>query len=387
MKRVIWIVLDSVGVGALPDAHEFGDAGAHTFDHTVEQSGVILEQLKALGMGNIEGVNSLGQCQEPKGNYGRCLERSRGKDTTVGHWEMAGAYSKDPLPTYPNGFPEEIMDAFSQRTGRGWLGNKPASGTAILDELGQEHLYTGKLIIYTSADSVFQIAAHESIVPIETLYEYCRIARDLLVGEHGVARVIARPFVGEPGAYVRTANRRDFSLTPPKATVLDHIKEANLPVVGVGKIEDIFSGQGITEAIHTQDNMDGVDQTLHYMKTVPEGLIYTNLVEFDSAWGHRNNVMGYGQGLLDFDNRLPEIMDAMTNEDVLIINADHGCDPTTPSTDHSREYIPLLIYGKSLKQGVDLGTCSTFADIGQTVATILDVEPIDEGTSLLVKLK
>lgn len=387
MKRVIWIVLDSVGVGALPDAHEFGDAGAHTFDHTVEQSGVKLKHLKALGMGNIEGVQSLGEEATPVGNYGRCLEKSRGKDTTVGHWEMAGAYSKHPLPTYPDGFPKEIMDAFSERTGRGWIGNKPASGTAILEELGQEHMHTGKLIIYTSADSVFQIAAHESIIPVETLYEYCRIARELLVGEHGVARVIARPFVGEPGAYVRTANRRDFSLVPPKATVLDHIKEAGLPVVGVGKIEDIFSGQGITEAIHTQDNMDGVGQTLNYMQTVESGLIYTNLVEFDSAWGHRNNVMGYGQGLLDFDNRLPEIMQAMTENDILIINADHGCDPTTPSTDHSREYIPLLIYGKSLQQGVNLGTCSTFADIGQTVADILEVKLIDEGTSLYSKLK
>lgn len=381
INRVIWIILDSVGVGELPDASKFGDEGSHTFDNTVNATGVKLPNLKALGMGNIQGVNSLGEESSPIGNYGRSAELSNGKDTTVGHWEMAGIHSPHSFPTYPNGFPKEIMDEFSQKTGRGWLGNKPASGTAILDELGPEHMETGKLIIYTSGDSVFQIAAHEDIVPIDELYRYCDIAREMLKGDHALARVIARPFVGEAGKFVRTANRRDYSLSPPADTVLDLLKADGQHVIGVGKIEDIFNKQGITEALHTKDNMHGVDVTLDYMKSHKSGLIFTNLVEFDSAWGHRNNVKGYAGGLVDFDNRLPEIMESMTDQDILIINADHGCDPTTASTDHSREYIPLLVYGKDLKAGVDLGTRTTFADIGQTIADILGVKPLEEGTS------
>lgn len=381
INRVVWIVLDSVGVGALPDADKFGDVGSHTLDNTLNQTGVKLPNMKKLGLGNIEGVKSVGVEANPIGAYGRSLELSNGKDTTVGHWEMAGVHSANSFPTYPNGFPAEIMDEFSAKTGRGWLANKPASGTAILDELGEEHMKTGDLIVYTSGDSVFQIAAHEEIVPIEELYKYCDIAREMLKGEHAVARVIARPFVGEPGHFTRTANRRDYSLSPWEDTVLDKMKKAGMNVIGVGKIEDIFNHCGITEALHTKDNMHGVDVTLDYMKTVKEGLIYTNLVEFDSTWGHRNNVKGYAQGLVDFDNRLPEIMEAMTENDLLIINADHGCDPTTASTDHSREYIPIVVYGKGMKQNVDLGTRTTFADIGQTIADIFGVEAVVDGVS------
>ncbi len=385
-KRVVWIILDSVGVGELPDADKFGDVGSHTLCNTVNATSITLPNLEKLGIGHIEGVHCLEKVAEPMGSFGRCIEKSNGKDTTVGHWEMAGVHSPNPLPTYPNGFPDEIMIPFSEKTGRKWLANRPASGTEILDELGEEHMKTGDLIIYTSADSVFQIAAHEDIVPIDELYRDCQIARELLSGEHGVARVIARPFIGKPGAFERTANRRDFSPSPPGVTVLDQVKKANLPMVAVGKIEDIFNGKGVTEAIHTKDNMDGVDQTLNYMKTVKEGLIFTNLVQFDSHWGHRNDAVGYANGLVEFDDRLPELIDAMTDEDILVINADHGCDPTTPSTDHSREYIPLLVYGKQLKSGVNLGTRETFADIGQTIADLLGVESIDEGISFKKEL-
>ncbi|WZL83245.1 phosphopentomutase [Vallitaleaceae bacterium 9-2] len=385
-KRVIWIILDSVGIGELPDADKFGDVGSHTLCNTVNATSITLPNLEKLGIGHIEGVNCLHKVQNPIGSFGRCNEKSNGKDTTVGHWEMAGVHSPNPLPTYPNGFPDEIMIPFSEKTGRKWLANKPASGTDILDELGEEHMKTGALIVYTSADSVFQIAAHEEVVPIDELYRYCQIARELLAGEHGVARVIARPFIGKPGAFERTANRRDFSLSPPGVTVLDQVKKAGLSMVAVGKIEDIFNGKGVTEAIHTKDNMDGVDQTLHYMKSVEEGLIYTNLVQFDSHWGHRNDVIGYANGLVEFDNRLPEIIHSMHDEDILVINADHGCDPTTPSTDHSREYIPLLVYGKQIKAGIDLGTRETFADIGQSIADLIGVDPITEGISFKKEL-
>ncbi len=386
VKRVIWIILDSVGVGALPDAAQFGDVGSNTLCNTVKATGITLPNLERLGIGHIEGVDCLEKVKQPIANFGRSLEKSMGKDTTVGHWEMAGIHSPNPLPTYPQGFPDEIMIPFSEKTGRQWLANKPASGTAILDELGAVHMKTGALIVYTSADSVFQIAAHEEVVPIEELYRYCQIARELLCGEHGVARVIARPFIGKPGAFERTANRRDFSLSPPGVTVLDQIKSEKKSVIAVGKIEDIFNGQGVTESIHTKDNMDGVDQTLKYMETIQEGLIYTNLVQFDSHWGHRNDPKGYAKGLEEFDQRLPEILQNMAEEDILVINADHGCDPTTPSTDHSREYIPLLVYGKNIKAGVDLGTRETFADIGQTIGDVLGVAPVCEGTSFKNRL-
>jgi phosphopentomutase len=381
INRVIWIVLDSLGCGALPDAERFGDVGSNTLCNTVKATQIVPQNLKKLGLFNINGIDCLPNEAYPDGNYGKCIEISEGKDTTVGHWEMTGVSSTNPLPTYPNGFPKEIMEEFERLTERKAIANKTSSGTGILEELGEHHVLTGDLIVYTSADSVFQIAAHEEVVPIDELYRYCEIARRILQDEHAVARVIARPFIGKQGDYTRTSNRRDYSLSPPKATVLDHIKEANLDVIGIGKIEDIFNNVGITEALHTHDNMDGVDQTLNYMKQDNKGLIFTNLVEFDSSWGHRNNVEGYGQGIMDFDNRLPEILENMLDSDVLIINADHGCDPTMPGTDHSREYIPLIAYGKELKKGVNLGVRSTFADIGKTVADLLKVRPIEEGIS------
>jgi phosphopentomutase len=387
IDRVIWIILDSVGMGELPDADRFNDIGSNTIGNIAKQYGLDVPNMRKLGLANIEGMVNLEKVSEPEGVYGRVAELSNGKDTTIGHWEMVGIHSPKAFPTYPNGFPKEVTDKFEEYVGKKILGNKPASGTAILEELGKEHMETGRPIVYTSADSVFQIAAHEDIVPIEKLYDMCQAARDILVEEHAVARVIARPFKGDLGSFYRTANRRDFSLNPPEEMLLDVIKEQGLDVIGVGKIEDIFSGKGITEAIHTKDNMDGVDQTIKYMQQNNKGLIFTNLVEFDSAWGHRNNVEGYAKGLEAFDSRLPEIISNMKDTDVLMINADHGCDPTMPGTDHSREYVPFLAYGKSLKSNTDLKTRKTFADIGQTIGEILGVKKLKIGESFLEDIK
>ncbi|EOC99864.1 phosphopentomutase [Caldisalinibacter kiritimatiensis] len=388
IDRVIWIVLDSVGMGEMPDADKYGDVGANTIGNVSKAlGGLNIPNLEKLGLGNIEGMKGVNKVENPLGCYGRFAEMSNGKDTTTGHWEMVGVYSEKPFPTYPEGFPKDIIEKFEKETGRKVIGNKPASGTVIIEELGEEHIKTGNLIVYTSADSVFQIAAHEEVVPVEELYKICEIARNILVGDHAVARVIARPFVGEPGNFTRTANRRDFSLVPPHDTLLDNLKNKGLNVMAVGKIEDIFSGKGITEAVHTKDNMDGVDKTLEYMKEDKKGLIFTNLVDFDMKWGHRNNYKAYGKGLEEFDARLPEILDAMRDTDVLIITADHGCDPTTEGTDHTREYVPFIAYGKELKNNVDLKTRKTFSDIGQTVADIFDVEPIKNGESFLNIIK
>ncbi|MCY6371036.1 phosphopentomutase [Clostridium ganghwense] len=388
IDRVIWIVLDSVGMGALPDAEKYGDVGSNTIGNISKAlGGLKLPNMEKLGLGNIEGIKGLNKVENPIGCYSRFEEMSDGKDTTTGHWEMAGIYSENPFPTYPNGFPKEVVDAFESAIGRKMIANKPASGTAIIEELGEEHVKTGNPIVYTSADSVFQIAAHEEVISVEELYKMCETARNILTGDHAVARVIARPFVGEPGNFVRTANRRDFSLTPPHDTVLDILKKNNLNVMAVGKIEDIFSGQGVTEAVHTKDNMNGVDETLNYIKEDKKGLIFTNLVDFDMKWGHRNDVEAYGKGLEAFDARLPEILKAMKDTDILFITADHGCDPTMPGTDHSREYVPFLAYGKALKSNVNLGTRTTFADMGQTVAEIFSVEPIKNGESFLDKVK
>jgi len=383
IDRIIWIILDSVGMGELPDAHKFGDQGSNTIGNISKMvGGLNVPNLVSLGLGNIEGMIGLPKTEKPLGCFGRFGEISNGKDTVTGHWEMAGVFSEKPFPTYPNGFPKEIIEAFEKAIGTKTLGNKPASGTEILEELGEEHLRTGYPIVYTSADSVFQIAAHEEVISIEKLYEICSIARDLLVGEHAVARVIARPFIGKKaGSFTRTPNRRDYALAPPHDTILDKIKDKNLDVIAVGKIEDIFSGRGITEAVHTQDNMDGVNKTIQYMKQNNRGLIFTNLVDFDMKWGHRNDYKAYAQGLEEFDKRLPEILDAMGENDVLMINADHGCDPTTPSTDHSREYVPFIAYGKKLNQNVDLKTKRTFADIGQTIGEILGTDRIKNGES------
>jgi phosphopentomutase len=382
VERVIIIVLDSMGVGELPDAAEYGDEGSNTLVNTAKAvGGLSLPHTQQLGLGNITAIEGVPPCDEPLGAYGRMAEASAGKDTTTGHWEMAGIYSPRPLPTYPNGFPKELIEEYERRIGRKTLGNYPRSGTVIIQELGEEHMRTGYPIVYTSADSVFQVAAHEEVIPIEELYRICQIAREMLVGEHAVGRVIARPFVGEPGNFTRTERRKDFSLLPPEITLLDRLVAAGRPVMGVGKIEDIFAHRGLSQSVHSPNNMACVDQTLAYMKESQRGLIFTNLVDFDMLWGHRNNPQGYAGGLEAFDRRLPEIMGAMTAPDILFLTADHGNDPTTPSTDHSREYVPLLAYGSRVKPGVNLGTRETFADLGATVAELLDIEPLPFGTS------
>ena len=382
INRAILIVLDSVGIGELPDAADFGDVGSNTLGNIVKKcGGISLPNLSKLGLGKIEGINYLPVPEQVYGSYARMAEVSNGKDTITGHWELAGLQLKKPFPTYPDGFPQEVLDEFTRLTGRGVLGNCAASGTEIIKQYGEEHMRTGKLIVYTSADSVFQIAAHEDIVPIDELYKICQIARDMLKDEHMVGRVIARPFVGEPGNFTRTSNRRDYSAAPASDTILDKLSQKGLDVIAVGKIEDIFSKKGITKADHTKSNMHGVDMTIDFMKQQNKGLIFTNLVDFDMLFGHRNNAQGYKDALEEFDKRLPEIMDAMKEDDVLIITADHGCDPTTESTDHSREYVPLIIYGKSIKSDVNLGTRVTFADVASTLAEMFGVEDVFPATS------
>jgi phosphopentomutase len=382
VNRVIIIVLDSMGVGELPDAAEYGDEGSNTLANTARAvGGLSLPHMQELGLGNITSIEGVPPCAEPLGAYGRMAEASAGKDTTTGHWEMTGIYSPRPLPTYPDGFPKELIEEYERRIGRKTLGNYPRSGTVIIQELGEEHIRTGYPIVYTSADSVFQVAAHEEVIPIEELYRICQIAREMLVGEHAVGRVIARPFIGGPGHFTRTERRKDFSLLPPELTLLDRLVAAGHPVMGVGKIEDIFAHRGLSQSVHSPNNMACVDQTLAFMGESQRGLVFTNLVDFDMLWGHRNNPQGYAGGLEDFDRRLPEIMDAMTAQDILFLTADHGNDPTTPSTDHSREYVPLLAYGSRVKPGVDLGTRETFADLGATVAELLGIEPLPFGTS------
>ncbi|MBV7276141.1 phosphopentomutase [Clostridium sp. PL3] len=387
INRVIWIVLDSVGMGEMPDAEKYGDVGANTIGNISKVlGGLTLPNLEKLGLGNVDTIKGVEKVENPIGCYARLEETSNGKDTTTGHWEMAGVVSKKPFPTYPNGFPLDVVEAFERAIGRKIIGNKPASGTAIIDELGEEHIKTGQPIVYTSADSVFQIAAHEDVIPLEELYKMCEIARHILTGEHAVARVIARPFIGNMSNFTRTPNRRDFSLVPPHDTLLDVLKNNGLNVMAVGKIEDIFCGKGITEAIHTKDNMDGMDQTLNYLKQDKKGLIFTNLVDFDMKWGHRNDPEAYGKGLEAFDVRLGEVLAQMKDTDTLIITADHGCDPTTPGTDHTREYVPLIAYGKELKSNVNLGTRKSFADIGQTVAEIFSIPSIKNGESFLKEI-
>lgn len=382
MSRVIWMIIDSVGIGALPDSEKFGDVNVNTLGNIVKNyKDIKLPNMLKLGLGNIDGIDSLEGVKSPIGAFGRASEVSKGKDTTTGHWEMTGVLVETPFKTYENGFPKEIIDEFERKTNRKVIGNKPASGTAILDELGEQQMKTGEVIVYTSADSVFQIAAHEEIIPLDELYKMCEIAREIMMGDNAVARIIARPFVGQPGAFERTSNRRDYSLSPFEDTVLDNIKNSNLDVIGVGKIEDIFNKQGITEAIHTKDNMDGVDQTINYMKKENNGLIFTNLVDFDSKYGHRRDVKGYKEALEEFDARIPEILENMEDDDILIINSDHGNDPTYKGTDHTREYIPMLICGKNVKSGLNLGTRSSFADIGATVADLLNVKMPKHGKS------
>ena len=375
MKRVIIIVLDSVGIGELPDASAYGDVGSNTLGSIAANiKGFALPNMEKLGLGRIAGVSGFKAEKEPSGCFGKMAERSAGKDTTTGHWELAGITLDKPFPVYPQGFPEDVIHRFENAIGTKTLGNYPASGTEIIKVLGQQHIMTGYPIVYTSADSVFQIAAHEEIISIERQYEICRTAREILTGEHSVGRVIARPFTGKEGNFTRTANRRDFSLKPPVKTILDHVKDAGMEVKAVGKIEDIFAGQGITEAVHIQGNMDGVDKTLEFMQKSFDGLIFTNLVDFDMQFGHRNDVEGYAKALIEFDNRIPEIISRMDQGDILVITADHGCDPSTESTDHSREYVPLLVYGSSIRKGINLGIRRTFADLAQTIARILGTD-------------
>ncbi len=376
MKRVFLIVLDSLGIGAAPDAAAFGDAGTNTLASCAATGALHIPNMIAAGLGNIQGVSCLPKVQSPTGAYARLQEASQGKDTTIGHWEIAGIVSQHPLPTYPEGFPEEILGPFRAQTGRGVLANAPWSGTEVINEYGEAHMKTGELIVYTSADSVFQIAAHEDIVPPEELYRCCRIARRLLSGKHGVGRVIARPFVGEPGSFRRTANRHDFSLEPPAKTLLDALKEAGKASIGVGKIQDIFAGLGTTEYVYNKSNADGMAHTDRYAAQDFEGLCFVNLVDFDMQFGHRRDALGYANALNEFDAWLGAFLPKLGEDDLLMITADHGCDPGyAATTDHTREDVPLLVLGKTVKPG-DLGTRTSFADIAATAAQLLGV-PLD----------
>lgn len=385
-NRVILIVLDSLGIGEMTDAAKYGDTGSNTIANIAKAvGGLHTPNLARLGLGQIHPIEGV-SADSVIGAYGKMAEQSAGKDTTNGHWEMVGVKLENPLPTYPEGFPREIMDEFEQKIGRKTLGNKPASGTEILKELGDEHMRTGYPIVYTSGDSVFQIAAHEEIIPVQELYRYCEIAREMLVGPDGVGRVIARPFVGADGQFTRTANRRDYSLLFGR-TVLNELQEAGYNVIGIGKIEDIYGGSGITGGTHTEDNMDGVDKTLDFMKEIDSGLIFTNLVDFDAKYGHRNDPQGFAKAIEEFDGRLPEILEFMREDDLLILTADHGCDPTTLGTDHSREFVPLILYSKKMNTPVELGVRDTFADLGATIAQNFGVPNPGIGTSFFERIK
>jgi phosphopentomutase len=374
MKRVFLIVLDSFGIGAMPDSADYGDTSVNTLRSISKSEKFKIENLKKMGLFNIDGV----ECGEKQDNHTaticRLKELSKGKDTTIGHWEIAGIVSQKPLPTYPDGFPESLLNEFTRRTGRKVICNKPYSGTDVIRDYGDEHIKTGALIVYTSADSVFQIAAHEDIVPLEELYNYCKIAREILCGEHGVGRVIARPFKTENGTFVRTANRHDYSLQPPKDTMLDILKANGKDTIAVGKIYDIFAGRGITSSYKTSSNLEGIEKTLELLDKDFSGLCFVNLVDFDMLYGHRNDIDGYAHALSELDSYLPQILEKLRNDDLLIITADHGCDPGDESTDHTREYVPVLVYGKSCKKGVDLGIRESFADVGATVSDILGVK-------------
>ena len=390
MKRVFLIVLDSFGIGQMPDAAAYGDINVNTLGSVSKSPFFHMENMKNMGLFNIDGVEVGEKTDHPTAAYARMTERSRGKDTTIGHWEIAGIYSPKPLPTYPDGFPEDVLEEFRIRTGRDVLCNKPYSGTQVIADYGDEHVRTGKLIVYTSADSVFQIAAHEDVVPVEQLYDYCRIARQILQGEHGVGRVIARPFIGESGHYTRTPRRHDFSLLPPAVTMLDQLKAAGKDVIAVGKIQDIFVGKGITEHVYTSGNAEGIERTLEYLDKDFEGLCFINLVDYDMLYGHRRDVDGYAKALAYFDEKLPEIQAHMKPDDILMITADHGCDPAyTATTDHTREYVPFLAYSKKMKETGAIEDQDTFAVIGASVAENFGVK-MPEGTigkSILEKLK
>ena len=381
-KRVIWIVLDSVGAGEMPDAAAYGDAGSDTLGNIARQRGLHVPNLLRLGLGNLKPMPELPKADHPEAAYGRCTLASPGKDTTTGHWEMAGIHLAKPFPLFPHGFPPEVMDEFERQTGRHAIGNKAASGTEIIKELGAEHMCTGSPIVYTSADSVFQIAAHEQVNPLPELYRMCEIARAILRGPFEVGRVIARPFEGQPGAFVRTANRHDYAVPPPPGMLLDQLSANQVGVYSVGKIYDVFLGRGIGPHVTTKNNADGMAKTLGAMEHFDAGLVFVNLVDFDQQYGHRNDVEGYARALEEFDAWLPAFRAAMRSDDLAILTADHGCDPTTPSTDHSREYTPLLVFGPHAKPGVDLGLRATLSDIGQTVAENFGTS-IEHGASFL----
>lgn len=384
-RRLFLIVLDSVGIGEAPDAALFGDEGSNTVRAAVE-AGADLPNLKKLGLFNIDGMDWTTGEQAPAGAFGRMQEASMGKDTTIGHWEIAGVVSPKPLPTFPDGFPPEIIEKFEQLTGRKVICNKPYSGTQLLLDYGREHVETGALMVYTSADSVFQVAAHEEVVPVEELYRYCEMARELLIGDYAVGRVIARPFIGEYPNYTRTSRRHDFSLKPPRPTMLDAIRDAGLDSIAVGKISDIFAGSGVTEIIRTANNTEGIARTLELLRRDFHGICFVNLVDFDMVYGHRNNAPGYAEALMEFDRALPEICAGLKKEDLLMITADHGCDPSTPSTDHSREYTPLVAWSPSVFPGTNLGTHSTFADIGATAVDFFGLENHIDGSSFLPEI-
>lgn len=386
MKRVFLVVLDSFGIGEMPDASEYGDEGSNTLKAVASHKEFNTPNMRKLGLFHIDGVDYCKDQDNVEGAYGRMKETSKGKDTTIGHWEISGIISDKPMPTFPNGFPKELLEEFSKRTGHGVLCNKPYSGTDVIRDYGAEHIKTGDLIVYTSADSVFQIAAHEDIVPIQELYRYCEIARELCTGEWGVGRVIARPFIGDAPEFKRTSNRHDFSLQPPKTTMLDILKEKQFDVLAVGKINDIFAGKGITDMVRTHNNAEGIERTIEYMKKDFHGLCFINLVDFDMVYGHRNDVEGYAKALTYFDQQLPRIIKELRDEDILIITADHGCDPSTESTDHSREYTPCLVVGEGVKSGINLGTRDSFADIAATIIDYFNLSGDIAGTSFLKEI-
>ena len=383
--RIVWIVLDSVGIGEMPDAAKYGDVGSDTLGNIARQRPMALPTLCRWGLANIRPFHGLVPAASPIASFGRCALASPGKDTTTGHWEMAGIHLEQPLPLFPNGFPRELMERFENEIGRSTLGNKPASGTEIIAELGEEHMETGSPIVYTSADSVFQIAAHEDVIPLFELYKICEQARAMLRGPYEVGRVIARPFEGEQGHFTRTSNRRDYATAPPKGMLLDQLAAVKIEVSSVGKIFDVFLGRGIGDHVKTKSNVDGMAKTLSTLATMERGLLWTNLVDFDQNFGHRNDVEGYARALEEVDAWLPVLEGSLGPNDLAILTADHGCDPTTPSTDHSREYVPLLVFGKNAHPGVNLGTRATLADIGQTVAENFGTR-IAVGTTFLSQL-
>jgi phosphopentomutase len=385
-KRIVLLVLDSAGIGAMPDAADWGDAGADTIGHIAALENPQLPELRKLGLGNIRAIANLPPVHRPEGAFGKAAIFSNGKDTTVGHWEIAGLNTTQPFPTYPNGFPARVLEPFKNAIGRDVLGNKTASGTEIIKELGAEHMTTGNPIVYTSADSVFQIAAHEQVIPLKELYRICEIARTILDGADRVARVIARPFIGRPGSFQRTGNRKDYAVPPPDKTLLDYLKEVGRASIGIGKIPSIFDFSGFTDQIEAHDNDAAIDQVIRVLSAAPGGLVFANLGDFDMLWGHRRDSKGYAKALEHFDGRIPEIRRAMRKDDCLIITADHGCDPAAAGSDHTREYVPILVYSESMAGGVNLGVRSTLADMGQTIADNFGIR-LSIGTSFLHELR